>query len=244
MRWIGAWEVIDVTRALSVTDELIVYLFGFIFIFLNQMSADPTITFATPPTTRSNYARRRSSMIKGRMIMTTPETYISAYKDAVETESIALATSLSPGTALTAIMNLPPTQSPRLKTLVNEISVASIPMPLSHDTLVAYERSVQVPPSGWKHRQSILPTALLGQSIEESSTCTNGNNRISVNDDDYESASQDISVEETPVIEKTVTIWDKIKNAKAKVPVQKRILVEENLFEEKEKELERKARQI
>ena len=52
-------------------------------------------------------------------------------KESIETEYVALATSLSPGVALAALINS--NNSPAINKYIKEISIADIPMPISKD---------------------------------------------------------------------------------------------------------------
>jgi hypothetical protein len=54
-----------------------------------------------------------------------------SFKESLETEYVALATSLSPGVALAALINSH--KSPVISKYFKEVSIANIPMPISKD---------------------------------------------------------------------------------------------------------------
>ena len=166
--------------------------------------------------------KRRSSIAKGRWrraslaVTAAQKDPITSYKNALELESLALATSLSPGSALKAISTLPRNPDPDLVTLSNRINIASPPLPLSKPELKAVGQAF----SPLKQDPLCNLSSLNRDHSLHADFSTSGAGQTLapiLNDEDQYTSTSSLDHDLTQV-----TIWERIKNAQPKIPVQKR----------------------
>ena len=116
--------------------------------------------------------------------------FLLNYKESVAIESFQLATSLSPGTALQAVVESNHSNYSNLKRLADKTSTVSLPLP---------------------HEKAFIPT-----KTEDSTKPIHSSNII--NEDDSIESLENSKKNHL----KAQTLKDKIKNAKPKIPIQKK----------------------